>query len=381
MEKLPKGKFKYFERYEHPYTKKLKKVSVTLTKDSPQARNEATRILNKKITDKINEVNKTDLPLGDLIDDWYKEHRKTLRPTSQIVYDSVIKRFKQFVPEDVMISRVDSKLFQKALNEMDFANETMNRMKSIMNMVMDYAVRMEYITTNPLINVKTPKKAKTLDDLQRIENKYLEKNELKDILTILQKNNYSRRNGLLAEFLALTGMRIGEAIGLSVSEKERNYDKENKIAHVTGTINIINGRLSDAKKGLPKTLKSHRDVGLPDRAAEILDTLITENKIMASRSAYTDKGYIFTTRSGNPIGVNSFNHSIKIAGEKAKIDKNLSSHIFRHTHISQLAELGIPEKAIMDRVGHSDDKVTRMVYTHVTKNMKISIVDQMNALG
>ncbi|MBO0440975.1 hypothetical protein [Candidatus Enterococcus ikei] len=36
-----------------------------------------------------------------------------------------------------------------------------------MNMVMDYAVRMEYITTSPLVNVKTPKKAKTLDDLQK----------------------------------------------------------------------------------------------------------------------------------------------------------------------------------------------------------------------
>lgn len=34
--------------------------------------------------------------------------------------------------------------------------------------------------------------------------------------------------------------------------------------------------------------------------------------------------------------------------------KHLTTHIFRHTHISMLAELGVPLKTIMQRVGHNN---------------------------
>ena len=35
-----------------------------------------------------------------------------------------------------------------------------------------------------------------------------------------------------------------------------------------------------------------------------------------------------------------------------------------------LAAMGVPVKAIMERVGHSDPKVTLSVYTHITQEMK-----------
>lgn len=38
MEELPNGKYKFFERYKDPYTEKLKKVSVTMEKKTPQSR-------------------------------------------------------------------------------------------------------------------------------------------------------------------------------------------------------------------------------------------------------------------------------------------------------------------------------------------------------
>nr|WP_256467916.1 tyrosine-type recombinase/integrase [Rummeliibacillus sp. G93] len=42
----------------------------------------------------------------------------------------------------------------------------------------------------------------------------------------------------------------------------------------------------------------------------------------------------------------------------------------RHTHISLLAEAGVALKQIMDRIGHSEDQITKIVYLHVTKEMK-----------
>lgn len=58
-------------------------------------------------------------------------------------------------------------------------------------------------------------------------------------------------------------------------------------------------------------------------------------------------------------------------------NKKISSHIFRHTHISILAELSVPLKAIMERVGHNDPNTTLKIYTHVTDKMKQKTIKQL----
>ncbi|MBF8970635.1 tyrosine-type recombinase/integrase [Streptococcus mitis] len=52
----------------------------------------------------------------------------------------------------------------------------------------------------------------------------------------------------------------------------------------------------------------------------------------------------------------------------------MSSHIFRHTLISRLAENNIPLRAIMDKVGHSYPKTTNAIYTHATENMNNNLM-------
>ncbi|AZV36645.1 site-specific integrase, partial [Enterococcus faecium Com15] len=49
------------------------------------------------------------------------------------------------------------------------------------------------------------------------------------------------------------------------------------------------------------------------------------------------------------------------------------------THISLLAEAGLPIKAIMDRVGHSDMKTTLEVYNQVTSSMKEKIIQEVDS--
>ena len=58
------------------------------------------------------------------------------------------------------------------------------------------------------------------------------------------------------------------------------------------------------------------------------------------------------------------------------IEKEISSHILRHSHIS-FSQQGVSLKAIMDRVGHSDHRTTLSIYSHVTEQMD---KDMMNKL-
>lgn len=52
------------------------------------------------------------------------------------------------------------------------------------------------------------------------------------------------------------------------------------------------------------------------------------------------------------------------------MNSKLTPHSLRQTHISLLEEAGVALEQIMDRLGHSDDQITKNVYLHVTKEMK-----------
>ncbi|WP_275655507.1 tyrosine-type recombinase/integrase [Streptococcus oralis] len=62
------------------------------------------------------------------------------------------------------------------------------------------------------------------------------------------------------------------------------------------------------------------------------------------------------------------------------MEKNLSSHIFRHSHISFLAESSLPIKSIMDRVGHSNAKITLEIYSHTTEDMEDKLVNKLDTI-
>ena len=56
-------------------------------------------------------------------------------------------------------------------------------------------------------------------------------------------------------------------------------------------------------------------------------------------------------------------------------NKKLTSHVFRHTHSTLLAERGVDPKTVQQRMGHKDSKITMDIYTHVTNQMRDSIKD------
>ena len=57
--------------------------------------------------------------------------------------------------------------------------------------------------------------------------------------------------------------------------------------------------------------------------------------------------------------------------------QNITSHMFRHTHVALLIEAGVPIKVISERLGHSDTSITLSIYTHVTANMKIDLHNKL----
>lgn len=91
-------------------------------------------------------------------------------------------------------------------------------------------------------------------------------------------------------------------------------------------------------------------------------------------------GYMFVNSNNNIIQISSLNTFLRKAKSKLEIDKPVSTHIFRHTHISKLAELGVPLYVIQNRVGHEDSRITQKIYLHVTQKAKKQLESKLNFL-
>lgn len=375
IEDLPNGKYKYFERYVDPYTEKSKKVSVTLNSKSNQAKKQATLELQEKIDDKIEQKKQSKITLGELLDLWWNHHRVSIRQSSQVNYEKLLRYIRENINTEALIRNTDTKFYQDFINGLTQSYEYKKKFRSVLKMALDHAVDLEMINMNPVVRTKVPKPALTKETYENVEDKYLEEDEMNRLLNIYYSTFQSVHHGRLAEFMYLTGLRVGEAISLTVDD----YDPNSKTIKVIGTLDYSDG-YKNAKKEMPKTLASYREIDLSNRAIEIIDELILENKLKFKGRT----SYLFVGKTGKPIQINAFNNSLKTMNDKLgkdAIKKKMSSHIFRHSHISLLAELNIPVKAIMERVGHSDMDTTMKIYTHVTKKTKASIVEKLNAKG
>lgn len=90
-------------------------------------------------------------------------------------------------------------------------------------------------------------------------------------------------------------------------------------------------------------------------------------------NAYHNGDFIFAKMErqyGYPIVIKIVQNRMARLLRIANLNQELTPHSLRHTHNSLLAEAGVSLEQIMDRLGHSDDKITKNVYLHVTQEMK-----------
>lgn len=376
MEELPNGKFKYFERYKDPYTEKLKKVSVTMEKKTPQARNQAAILLQEKIKQKLGEKQHfvSDITFEKLYEEFEENWKHGVKNSTVYASKNVKKEILKQIEGDYLVRNIDRRLLQKVIDQLlqdGRSHNYVSKIKFKLNQIMKFAVRMNYIDTNEMLFVEMPRKVITTDDLRKKNTKYLDQKEFKLFIQNLKEEalcdyritKYIR----IAKVLFLTGMRYGELAALNYKE---DIDFSKKTVHIKHTYDF-----RQKERTTPKTVKSDRVITAPQKVLDIIKEQIIEN---ATNGFDTD--FIFINTLGEPITNVRVIAALKRHGQKIGIDKNITTHMFRHSHISLLAELGIPLTAIMDRVGHSDSKTTLEIYSHVTQKMVSDISSKLDKI-
>lgn len=371
--KLDNGKYRYYQKYWNIREERWLQVSVTLKSKTRAVQAEAKRILEDKISKKNSVHSLQAETVKELYEQWLVIRRMEVKASTLRTQMGIMNGFiKVFGNEK--LTKIKSSALQTYLLAKDWSYGYRNLVRVYLSSLFDYAKTVGYLVDNPMDRVVLPKHKVTQEEIELKREHYLSRNQIRLYLDVLNKKGTNPIFNILVEFLYLTGLRAGEAQALMWSDI--NFDT--RILTVRHTVQRASKK-SDYQITTPKTIHSYRKVYFNSRVVELLDEL------KCLTSVVSDKDLVFTDGHGDFFLLNAFNLYIQYHFDNLKIGKSdnfkLTSHVFRHSHISLLAELGFHIREIMERVGHSDEKTTIQIYTHVTEKMKRDSFEKLESVS
>ncbi|MCH3950466.1 MAG: site-specific integrase [Acidaminococcus sp.] len=372
IEKTKTG-YAFREMYKDPLTGKRKKVSVSMPGKNRAQKKAAEEKLAALIKEKTER--QSDVKLFDLIDRFLKSKEDTIKSGTMLNYLRLKKRLARYVDEDALAERLKPVDIQFILDDLKKRQSRNYAVKMLVMLRGTYLLgeRLGLIKSADAVRcVVVGREQQSLKKVESHAQKFLTVDELKEVISLLRKKD--ERVADICEFLSLTGLRYGELAAL----RDEDYDGES--VFVNGTLVWSRKRGEVPERGTPKNAYSVRKVKLDAKAKKIIDKFVIRNKMRrAWEPTIHDRRkekFIFTNRDGGPVDISYVNRQLR----KLNYKKKLSTHIFRHTHISMLAEKGVPLKAIMQRVGHNDPATTLAVYSHVSEKMENDVVKALNTI-
>lgn len=234
--------------------------------------------------------------------------------------------------------------------EADLAPKTIRNCHGLLHSLMEAAVHEQLLPSNPCEHTKLP-------EAEDAEMHFLTGEEVQRLV-----RSHPEHYQPLIVTLAGTGMRWGEAVGLS----RRRLDIIGRKLEVIRTLEEVDGTLS---VGTPKTRRSRRIISLPDAVVDALVPL----------SIGDPDDYLFTTPRGARLRRHNFGRRIwKPAVEKAKLPDTLRLHDLRHTHVAHLIAEGVHPASISRRLGHKSIRVTMDTYGHLLPDVDERVIKAAN---
>ncbi len=255
---------------------------------------------------------------------------------------------------NIKIENLNHKVLQwkNDLAAKDIKTRTKQNIFNTFSAVLNYAVKMEYLTKNPLKRLGNFKEVYFEAPEEKIHFYTPEEfNKFIDIARQEAEEKGDWRYYIFFNIAFFTGMRKGEIHALKWSDLEKD------IIHVRRSISqkIKSGDVETP----PKTKSSIRDIQIPQRLLLILqEHQKRQEQIPRFSTNYRIVGGPSCLRDSN-IG-----NKNKTYAKHAKLPQ-IRIHDFRHSHASLLANNGINIQEIARRLGHTDIKMTWNVYSHL----------------
>lgn len=334
------NKYRMIERVIDPATGAYKRFSVPMDKNTAQARKTAYDALQRKINAFIStpiRQNETAGTLTELAAEYIQYQRSTGLKRSTVDRNQRQLRKCIEIIGNAPLDRLSASFIRQRLIQSGEPSERLNERMTRLRACLNWASSEDII---PPIMLK-PFPAQSVNE--RIKDKYMERSELVAVLDAMTVEKWR----LLTAFLALSGVRIGEAQALL------NTDISGGYIDISKTYDRINDEVTT-----PKTRTSYRQIYIQPELQTIIDGINTINKQDKVKCP------LLFHNNGFPVHYDAFRQYFGDITEKT-INRRLTPHALRHTMTSLFAEQGVSLDAISRRLGDTS-AITKRVYLHTT---------------
>lgn len=283
--------------------------------------------------------------------------RRQLATSTVMDYESCIRvHLVPFFPEIVISKITDRDIENFMAQKLDEgkAPKSVTNWLGLLHSLFEFAIRNGWATDNPCKRVAKPKKRRAR------KLRFLDGPELEAVLRVVPDDSRGATERCLFLVAAMTGLRIGELLGL------RWRDLDWKAQKIRVGDNWVRGEFGD-----PKSARSDRAVPMAQRIARELE-------LHFRGSAYQgDDDLVFPhPETGAPLDKSKVRKRFVAAVRAAGITRHLTLHDLRHTFGTRMAAAGVPLRTIQEWMGHADFKTTQIYAEYAPSGDEAALVDR-----
>lgn len=218
-----------------------------------------------------------------------------------------------------------------------YSKSTTARKLATLRSFYKFLVKRDYVTSNPVVSIKTPKQEKKLP-------KFLEYEQVVRLLNTPPSTTWlGARDRAMLEVLYSTGMRVSELVSLNMDD----VDFLGEVIHIRG-------------KG-----KKERLCPIGSSALQSIQHYIEfRNRRMANDSNF-DSRVLFANKHGKRLSTRSVRRKMDKYLVEAGLDPGISPHTLRHSFATHMLNNGADLRCVQELLGHQSLSTTQ-IYTHVT---------------
>lgn len=287
---------------------------------------------------------------------WLKDYSTNLKPLTVKQYTSYIKNHIIAKMGAVKLIRLDAPIIQRFYNQLvedGLTPKTVKNIHGILHLMLETAVEVGYIKTNPSSVCKLPK-------IEKKQIKPLENEDLINFLNAIQGDRYETL--FLVDLF--TGLRQSELLGLTWD----CIDFDRGTMYVYRQLQKNNGTyyFASLKNGKSRTISLAPSI---TKALKTQKSWQAECRLKSYDMWKNDDDFVFTDELGKHLTQSNtykrFKHIVESIGVSSA-----RFHDLRHTYAVAALQSGDDIKTVQETLGHHTAAFTLDVYGHVTEQMR-----------
>lgn len=271
-----------------------------------------------------------------------EQRQRNRSPHTLIAYERELRELANLLPATAQPARHDFQAAFRQLSQRGLHPASLARALSAWRQYCGYLVRQGSLKTNPVQDIKAPKKPQRLP-------RAIERDTLNALLDQPAEpdDTLALRDQAIAELLYGSGLRLAELASLNLND-----------------VYLDAGWLNVRGKG-----NKQRQVPLTQSSAALL------RQWLAQRPAQPHETALFTTQRGTRLGSRQIAKRLDNWAQQHGSPQHISPHMLRHSFAGHLLQASRDIRAVQDLLGHASLSSTQ-IYTKLDFDHLAAVYDE-----